>query len=416
MQIINNIYKDFQEKINIKNFLFYFILLIIIFLFFLYIYIKIKYKFWSIQPVFHIYNIIYMLNPPGIINEELPLTNKYTNLKNIDTYPINKLNDFYIKKFINLIKINYLQNKDNIFNPNKENILPYFNSQDENCFISFYKKKINLIDEKNNIINEDKIIGAITSRPVNILINNCNSNEKPQFKAYYVDYLCVDKLHRRQGIAPELIQTHHYKQSHINKNISISIFKREDDLNLLVPIVAYQTFGFEVLKWSKPNDLELNYKILEINSQNLRFCYDFIEENKEKFDIIINTCLTNLIELIKTKNIYINCILCDNKIICCYFFRKTCIEIEKNIEVLTCFASISNCENNIFIRGFKISFWKIAYENNYGYAAIENISHNNILINNIILKTKPSIISPCAYYFYNFAYPTFKANKSLIIN
>ena len=52
----------------------------------------------------------------------------------------------------------------------------------------------------------------------------------------------------------------------------------------------------------------------------------------------------------------------------------------------------------------------------FGFAAIENISHNNIIIQNIKLKTQPLIISPTAYFFYNFAYPTFKSNKVFIIN
>ena len=46
--------------------------------------IKIKYKFWSIQPVFHFYNIKYWLFPPGIIETQEPETNKYTNLQNIE--------------------------------------------------------------------------------------------------------------------------------------------------------------------------------------------------------------------------------------------------------------------------------------------------------------------------------------------
>ena len=130
----------------------------------------------------------------------------------------------------------------------------------------------------------------------------------------------------------------------------------------------------------------------------------------------MNTEVTNIIELIKTKNIFITAILCDNDIICAYFFRKSCTEIKKGLEVLSCFASICKCNDNVFIQGFKISFWKIAAENYFGFAAIENISHNNIIIDNIILNTKPLVISPTAYFFYNFAYPTFLPNKVLIIN
>ena len=141
-----------------------------------------------------------------------------------------------------------------------------------------------------------------------------------------------------------------------------------------------------------------------------------MKANGSKFDIVIRSESTNVIELIKTKNIFVYAVLCDEEIICCYFFRKSCVQIEKGLEVLSCFASICDCDHNIFIQGFKISFWKISAENFFGFSAIENVSHNNILINNIMLKTKPLITSPTAYFFYNFAYPTFKPEKTLIIN
>jgi hypothetical protein len=268
--------------------------------------------------------------------------------------------------------------------------------------------------KKGTMITDRKITGAITSRPLHIMINNGDKDAK--FDAYYVDYLCVDKLHRKKGIAPQLIQTHNYNQRQLNKNIVVSLFKREDELTGIVPLCVYSTYGFPVDKWTKPPDLSAEYKLLEINQQNFRFLYDFIRTNSSKFDIVINVESTNIIELIKTKNIFVYAILCDEEIICCYFFRKSCVQIEKGMEVLSCFASICDCDRNIFIQGFKISFWKIAAENYFGFSAIENVSHNDLLIENIMLKTKPSIISPTAYFFYNFAYPTFKSDKVLIIN
>ena len=45
----------------------------------LYLYVKVKYKFWSIQPVFHIYNLKYWLWPPGIIQHKMPPKTKYYN-------------------------------------------------------------------------------------------------------------------------------------------------------------------------------------------------------------------------------------------------------------------------------------------------------------------------------------------------
>lgn len=389
----------------------------ILIIFLIYIYIRIKYGFWVIQPVFHVYDVNYMFNPPGIIQHSLPDKNKYTNFKDIDTIVFSELTSIQKTRFANLIRENYLQNKDNIFSPQLENIVPYFIGYNDKSFISFYYKDENMIDlKKGNMITDRKIISAITSRPLNVLINNDKNNKNTNFRVYYVDYLCVDKLYRKKGIAPQIIQTHNYNQRYLNKNIVVSLFKREDELTGIVPLCVYSTYGFQVDKWTKPPELSSEYKLLEINSTNFRFVYDFIRVNNSKFDIVINTDVANILELIKTKNIFVYAILCDEKIICCYFYRKSCVQIEKGLEVLSCFASICDCEENIFIQGFKISFWKISAENFFGFCGIENVSNNNIIINNIILKTKPLIVSPTAYFFYNFAYPTFNSEKVLIIN
>ena len=395
--------------------LFFGMLLIIV----IYIYIRLKFGFWVSQPVFHIYDISYMINAPGIINDYLPEKNKYTNFKNIETIVFSEMSSLQIQRLVNLIKTNYLQNKDNIFSPQSENIAPYLTNHNDKSFVSLYNEEYHMTDlKKGTMITDKKVIGAMTSRPVNIIINNnknTNTNEA-NFKAYYVDYLCVDKLHRKKGIAPQLIQTHHYNQRHINKTIVVSLFKKEEELTGIVPLCVYSTYGFQVTTWTKPTELSAEYKLLEINAQNFHFLFNFIKENNTKFDIIINIESSNIIDLIKTKNIFIYVVIVDDNIICVYFFRKSCVEIEKGIEVLSCFASISNSDDNIFIQGFKISFWKIADKNLFGFAAIEDISDNNIIINNIKQKTKPFIISPTAYFFYNFAYPTFKSNKVLIIN
>jgi len=390
----------------------FFTTLIIIFI---YGYIRLKYGFWVIQPVFHIYDINYMIKPPGIIDQELPEKNKYTNFKNIETSLFSNLSAIQVQRLVNLIKTNYLQNKDNIFNPSTENIVPYLTGHNDKTFVSFYNEDMCRIDlKKGTTISAPQIIGVMTTRPIHIAIHN--SNKYAKFDAYYVDYLCVDTMHRKKGIAPQLIQTHHYNQRCLNKKIVVSLFKREDELTGIVPLCIYSTYGFPVTTWSKPSELSAEYKLIEINPTNFHFLTNFIREKESSFDISICVEVTNIMELIKTKNIFIYVILSEDNIIAAYFYRKTCIQVEKGIEVLTCFASICDCDESLFSKGFKISFWKIAAENFFGYAAIENISHNNIIIDNIILKTKPQILSPTAYFFYNFAYPTFQSNKVLVIN
>jgi len=389
----------------------------ILIIFLIYIYIRLKYGFWVMQPVFHVYDYSYMFNPPGIIQHSLPEKNKYTNFKDIDTIVFSQLTSIQKTRFTNLIKTDYLQNKNNIFSPQSENIIPYFIGHNDKTFISFFYKDEHMLDlKKGTTITDRTIIGAMTSRPLNVVINNDTKNKNTKMRVYYVDYLCVDKLNRKKGVAHQLIQTHHYNQRHLNKNIVVSLFKREHELTGIVPLCVYSTYGFHVDKWIKPPGLSGEYKVLEINGSNFRFVYDFMRINDNKFDILIYPDIANILELIKTKNIFVYAILCDEEIICCYFYRKSCVQIEKGLEVLSCVASICNCEEDIFIQGFKISFWKIAAENFFGFCAIENVSHNNMIINNIMLKTKPLIISPIAYFFYNFAYPTFNSEKAFIIN
>jgi hypothetical protein len=396
---------------NLSYILFFGILIIIL----VHIFIRLKFGFWALQPVFHIYDIGYMIKAPGIINESMPEKNKYTNFKNIETILFSELTSLQIQRFVNLIKTNYLQNNDNIFSPQSENIIPYFNGHNDKTFVSFYNEDNHMIDlKKGTTITDKKVVGAMTSRPIYVVINN--GHKEAKFCAYYVDYLCVDINNRKKGIAPQLIQTHHYNQRHINKKIVVSLFKREEELTGIVPLCVYSTYGFPVTTWTKPEELSGQYTLLEINPQNFRHLFDFISNSGRKFDIVINTEVSNIIELIKTKNIFIYVIMVDDNIVCAYFFRKSCVQIQKGMEVLSCFASICDCDDKLFIQGFKISFWKIAAENYFGFSAIENISDNNIIIDNIKTKTKPLIISPTAYFFYNFGYPTFKSNKVLIVN
>jgi hypothetical protein len=397
------------------EYLSYILFFSVLIIFLIYIYIRLKYGFWFSQPVFHVYDLLYIFKPPGIIQHDLPEKNKYTNFKNIETSIFPELSELKKTRLVNFIRSNYLQNRDNIFSPQSENIIPYFIGHNTKPFVSFYNEENLMLDlKKGTMIEDTKIIGVMTSRPIHITINNNDKDAK--FDAYYVDYLCVDKTYRKKGIAPQIIQTHEYNQRHLNKNIVVSLFKREDELTGIVPLCVYSTYGFSVNKWTKPHELHASYKLLEINEQNFHFLFDFIKNNNNKFGIVISTEVTNIIELIKSKNIFIYVILLDDEIICAYFYRKSCTFIEKNMEVLSCFASINNTDNNTFIQGFKISFWKIAAENFFGFSAIEEISHNHIIIDNLKIKTAPLVISPTAYFFYNFAYPTFPSDKVLIIN
>ena len=183
---------------NLTYILFFGVLMILI----IHAYIKLKFGFWSIQPVFHIYDISYMIKPPGVIVDSLPKMNKYTNFNKIETISYSELTETQVQRFVNLIKVNYLKNNDNIYSPRIDNISPYFYGLNDKSLISFYNEDNHIIDTKNgNLITDKKTVGVITSRPIEIVIN-----QETKLRAYYVDYLCVDIFNRKKGIAQQLFK------------------------------------------------------------------------------------------------------------------------------------------------------------------------------------------------------------------
>ena len=390
-----------------------FITIIILF----FIYVRLKYRFWAIQPVFHYYDFFYLFYNKGIIRKELPQKNNYVNLKDIVSIDYTKLTKIQIKEAIHLIQYNYLRNKNGSnYYPKKNNIIPYFQGHFAPCYWSFFWKENNLLDSKDgHIISNKKLVGLMTSRPLHIKINK--GTHFINIDAYYVDYLCVNKTLRKKGIAPQLIQTHEYYQSHNNKKICVSLFKREDELTGIVPLTAYNSYCFNMKNWANHNYLSCNYKILTCDKQNIYYFYNFVNEHIKCWDIVVWSEISNLVSLIESNNLIIKMILLDKEIQAVYLFKKTCTSID-SLEILDCFASMNvGLTVYNFINGFKNSLQSIRQKYpNYHYLTIEDISHNREIIDNLQIKTTPFVISPTAYFFYNFAYSTFISKKCLIIS
>ncbi len=399
----------------------YVFLVFIIILFLTYTYMRVKYGFWFYQPVFHAYNFYYYLFNIGIIRKHLPEKNKFTNFKNVETMNYEKISSAKMNKLVSFIQQNYFRekNSENIYHPKKENIMPYFINHSHPCYISFYNKNILLHDFKSNKFIDDKnIIGTITSRPLHVTINN--KRKDSNFDVYYVDYLCVNKQNRKQNIAPQLIQTHEYNQSHLNKKISISLFKRENELTGIVPLTIYKTHCFCIKYLDLSFGFPPSYSLLEVNKQNAYYLNEFLRETNYMWDITILPDLTNINSLIESKNIWIYMLMSDNEIECVYIYRKTCTLIKKNNELLSLIASINKnykSDDGLFMGGFARSLTEIISKNKeYTYLSVEDISHNNIILSELFSNASSLVSTPMAYFFYNFAYNPFPSNKVFILN
>ena len=394
----------------IKYFTITFILIYIIFT----IYFKIKNRFWSRQPVFHYHNIFYWLFPPGIIEHSLPALNKFYNPM-ILFHKYSNVKEKEKNDIFDLIRYNYLREKDLQYDPSKLSIFSYFQSHFMPCFISLMYKKTPSFDVTNKqSILTNKLISVMTTRPLKCVLDS------KELILNYVDYLCVHMKSRKQGIAPQIIYTHFVKARHKDKENVIFLFKREGQMTSIVPLTTYYTYGFHIKYWKYSLQKQENIQNILLTGQTIDKFYHFSKIIQSNCRCFIAPSISNLKMLIDQKLIYIFLLLKNNNPIACYVFRNpyTNYKIQKkykpSIDLIT---SYCNKEHIILFNDyFYHCLIQLRKTLPVECLLVENIADNNIIIQNIFKKHRPIIKSPTAYYFYNFAYRPILSQNIFLLN
>lgn len=423
----------------------YCIAIMILFVVIFFVYIRFTQPFWSIQPVVHYYDIHYkyFYKNRQVILTDLPVKNRFTNFFHIKTTHFDNLKEIELEEMTTLISQNYLRTKWSQYIPIKENITPYFAGHNANTFVSRYY----IYNYNHNLEKQTRLIGVITGRPINVYFSGKKTSH---ILTQYVDYLCVDKAFRKMNIAPQLIQTHVYNQRRDkDKDIPVSLFKREGELTNIVPLCVFYTYGYNINNTlTTDNNNKHIYKLVDVDKKNIYYLYNFFEENRYKYDCFICPEISNLISLIDTNNLFIKMLSIDLTIHSVYIFKrtKTYLNIseskETNQEIVTCIASITTelISTTDFINGFKDAVFSLSLLIPNIFLTIEEISDNNIIIKSL---SKDALITPflfenahsgacssaksngsfntqmCkttnAYFFYNYIYKTINGKKVFIV-
>ena len=388
----------------------YYILFIFIILLIIKYYIYKKYGFWYYQPVFHYYDIKYWLFSIGVINKTLPKTNKFCNFYNVKSFNFIDIPEKEIEEYIDFIQKFYYNKNGCKYLPTKEKFITYFESNNKKSIISLYEK--------------DFLQAIITSRNINITLNH------KTLQAYYVDNLCVHRMYRKEGIAPQIIQTHEYNQAHMNNSYQVSLFKREGELTGIVPLTSYPTKQYKIIKDFQRVNMMNSKNLIKITHQNINLLINFIYENKDRFSCVILPDISCLINLIKKETYYVYGILDKDKLLACYFFKdsemiyeddqsteKKALSTEKKAlstekKALDFFASINNTDQNLFLNTLNNILKKFTKE--FDYLTIEYTS-DNIEFVDYFSKSLQTINSPTAYFLYNYVIKPIDAKKCFII-
>lgn len=406
--------------------LFYFIYMVLCILalyIILYTYLRIKMPFWRTQPVFHIYNLNYWLNPPGRIDYAPPAVNAFVNLSNNQLLQIDLSNNTCISnasisnanisnaKISQFIRDYYMIHESSLYKPSEEDILAYLQCTNQPSFFNVYQETPLAFGSP-----EREMLGVISARVLNVTLHS--KKKRVAFPVYYIDNLCVNPGYRKKGIAPEMIQTLYYRISRANPKVNAYLFKREGQLNALVPQVCYDTVAFTMTRYRHPETiLTAAMQLQEIGISQLNILMAFFKEQLPKFDCIILPDVSSVLNLLKLGKIKIYGILFKGELMAVYIFRI--LELYYGEKKATeCITILSADEKNtdLLVTGFLMSWLKLATATTCEIVLIEGTAHSNPVIK--ALDAHPRIDqyfkTSTAFFFYNYiAYSTPSAKTLL---
>ena len=299
-----------------------------------YVGIRIKYPFWIKQPVLHHHDFFLKMKAPCIISRDLPPKNRYVN----DKIRFRKYNDLSIydrDHFFDLIYNHYLKGGKEEYRPTEDSIYRYFINLNLPSFFTLYYDNVDIKDSTGEISPEQRrLIGAMTTRPLNIHLKNEKQTPK-EYNIYYVDWLCVHSAHRKQGKAAEIIYTHFYKQQREWGETSIYLFKREGNKTPIVPLVKYMAYGFDLenqIKDYTSQDIPKEHILVRrMLSKEINLVKNMFENIKNEFKCTIFPSDVLLQNMMKNSLIYIFSIYLNQTPIGCVFCRNSHTHISNDL-------------------------------------------------------------------------------------
>jgi hypothetical protein len=402
------------------------ILALVIIYLILSVYLRIKMPFWRTQPVFHIYNLNYWLRPPGTINREPPSVNKFVNLSNNTLLLVDASNTTVsvsnttvsvsnttvsVSNICKFIRDYYIIHDAASYKPSEQDILAYLQCCNQPSFFNVYQETPIPFGS-----SEREIVGAISARVLNVTL--VKKKQPLTFPVYYIDNLCVNPGYRKKGIAPELIQTFYYTISRANPKVNGYLFKREGQLNAIVPLVCYDTYAFDMMNFCATELLTAAMTVIELGVHHLSLFIGFIKAQGSKFECIVLPDVSNVLNLIKLGKIKIYGILYQSELISVYIFR--CLELyyegKKAVECIT-ILSTNVKQTDILITGFTMSWLKLKIATMCDIVFIEETAHSKPVIQ--ALDKNPLVVrnfkSPTAFFLYNYAAYSVPSAKTLLI-
>ena len=385
----------------------YILIIIAVVIIMIYIIIRLTFKFWAIQPVFHIYDVHHWMNPEHVIDIALPKANKYVKLLDVETHDVKDVSQDERDMLTKFICENYL---DKYF-PEANDIFPYFSTSLGKSHVSIFLDNVFKNSNSNLNYKGRDVIGIITSRPLFLTF----SGKEPMI-INYIDNLNVRTDRRKEGIAPNLIQTHHYHIRHLNNNINVSMFKRENEMTAIVPLTLYKRKEFDIHDVCFKR-VKSSHQLVKIDKRNFIQFKTMVKLCATRFKCTLNIEQTTLFELVMLSKIVIYILLSESTPICCYVLRRNPYVYDGILKCADLISSI-NCSPSIdiFFAGFQSLCRRENKKQKISRINIEELGDNCALSTEVQTRgIKVYSQCPCAFFLYNYVHYSIKPEDCLFI-
>lgn len=345
---------------------------------------------WSRQPMYHTYDYGRALYSKPFRVYTHPYKTKYTDVNAVKTHNYDDLSEQLKIRMENLLQGHYISLQNCTFMINKTVLDAYFTGNKHGTVISFQlcslpsmgKTTIYEYAQQLQAANNDPI-GTCLSRSIQIILAGQVKKD-----AYYVEYICSNRLRSDLHSNRTLIDTHLFSQHYREPNIELSIIRSKGEtFPGIVPLVEYDTYNYRMHNLNI-QPLPNGYEIVGIQKDNENIITDFFEhiENLENtnplFDMILNPTIYKYTDLVKSKQCFIYGLRRADTLYAVYVFKHTHIYNEEyDGYVLQCTCSIMNFRSApIFYNGFLHAIREVLHVNpGFKVLSIDGIAHNEII-------------------------------------
>jgi hypothetical protein len=220
--------------------------------------------------------------------------------------------------------------------------------------------------------------------------------------------------YRKKDIAPQVIQSFCYKLA--QTKIQVNLFKREGQLNEIVPLVHYDTHCFDISQFRNYDRLPPAMNLIELTSSNFNLLIHFLQIQSKQFDCVVLPDVACLFNLLKLGKLRIYGLILKAELVTVYIFRPLALTYGEK-KAVECIAIISTqastSSTSTSSAGFNMCLPKLERE----ILFVEATAHSREIIAN--LQENPFITckfkSKTAFFFYNYACHTCASEKTLLV-